>query len=48
MFGSAASDGAVALHLLERVERGEQPGAVVRAERRDVELGEAVGRLARA
>ena len=34
---------AVGLHLLERRQRGEQPGAVVRADRRDVELGEPVG-----
>ena len=38
---------AVGLHLLERRERGEQPGAVVRADRGDVERGEPLGRLAR-
>ena len=36
---------AVRAHLLERGERREQAGAVVRADRGDVELGEPVGRL---
>ncbi len=34
-------------HLLERFERGQQPAAVVRADRCDVELVEPLGRLAR-
>ena len=37
---------AVALHLLERLERGQQAGAVVRAERGEVELREPLRRLA--
>ena len=47
MFGSAASGVPVALHLLERGQRGEQARAVVRADRGDVELGQPLGRLAR-
>ena len=45
MFGSAASGRAGRLHLLERGQRREQAGAVVRADRGDVELGEPLGRL---
>ena len=37
----------VGLHLLERLERGQQAAAVIGADRGDVELVEALGRLAR-
>ena len=47
MFGSAASARPSACICSSAVERGEQPGAVVRADRGDVERGEPVGRLAR-
>ena len=44
MFGSAASGVPFALHLLEGGERGQQAGAVVGADRGDVELGEPLRR----
>ena len=47
MFGSAASGKPSLAHLLERLERGQQPAAVVGADRGDVELAEPVGGLAR-
>ena len=48
MFGSAASARPSACICSSAVERGEQAGAVVRAERGEVELGQPLGGLARA
>ena len=48
MFGRAASGDSVAAHLLDRLERCEEPAAVIGADRGDVQRAQPLGRLLRA